>query len=251
MKVIDSYIEGKYGSDSAPDSDRFKDELGEYHASQVSNCPRKWFWKFKDPKDNDPSVYFELGRVFETIYGRALRWQFGDARVRQDVGIEIHVDDEITIVGESDWTVFKEGMPQVEKVILHEDGSRTCILPNGDEREYNNEVERVIETKTTKDVNWKLKYGYSKGHHYQLQTYMWAMNAPGLIAYMSRNELDEVIFDFERDDFMEADMEIRTRRQHQNLKDDEVPETDPMNEQECKYCNWREECKALGGEVWD
>jgi len=249
--LIDRWLESKY-TGGEPDGARFRDERGEYHASNISNCPRRWYWDFERESEDSWSPYFELGRVFEDVYGRALRWEHGDDRVKQDVNIEIRIDDDTRIVGESDWTVFKESARyEIDKVTLRRDGTRDAVTHAGDVVEYGRDVLKVVETKTTKDIDWRRRYGHKPSHLYQLQTYMWAMDCPGEIAYMTRNELDEMVFDFERDGQVEQDIEIRTTRHHANLLDDEPPDTDPVTDRRCKYCEWRSECESLGGSRWE
>lgn len=249
--LIDRWIEDKY-TGSSPDDDRFKDQRGEYHASSVSQCPRKWYWDFTREQEDEASVYFELGRVFEKIYGRALTWEFGDDRVKQDVRITIYLDDDISVVGESDWVVFEEdGRFDIDEVILKQDGTRQAVTNSGDILEYNSDIMKVIETKTTKKIEWRKKYGHKPQHLYQLQTYMWAMGVKGEIVYMTRNELDEMVFEFERDEQIEQDIEIRVRQQHNNLDSERVPDTDPITDRKCNYCEWKDSCQELGGSRWE
>lgn len=249
--LIDNWLRDKYTGGS-PGSARFKDDRGEYHASSVSQCPRRWYWDFKRETKDEWSPYFELGRMFEKLHGRALRWKYESYRVKQDVEITIHLDDDITVVGESDWVVFEEGARyNIDKVVLNQDGTRDAITESGDVVEYNSDIMKVIETKTTKKIEWREKYGYKKKHLYQLQTYMWAMGVRGEIVYLTRNELDEIVFSFDRDSFIESDMEIRVKRHHNNLEEDEPPDTDPLTDRACKYCEWKDDCKKRGGSRWE
>lgn len=288
MTLLEDYFEDKYTGNS---DGRFRDQIGEYHASNVSNCPRAWYWDFTREGEDSWSPYFELGRMFERMYGRALKWKYGD-RAKQDVQIEIEIADDITIVGESDWVIFEEDAPRVDKVILKQDGSREFIEDddridilsqlkdlryslNSTERingtfnkiidkleeaigeprranfNYDGQIEKVIETKTTGELKWRRKYGYKDKHLYQLSTYMWAFDAPGDIVYMTRNEADMMTFEFTRDEQIERDIEIRARAQDRNLKTEEVPDTDPLNENACKWCEWKAECKLMGGSRWE
>lgn len=272
MATIDPYLRDKYTGDH-PDSDRFKDERGEYHASNVSNCPRYWWWQFKRDGEDDWSPYFELGRQFELIYGAALAWEYGDFddsdlklkkpweianecdRVRQDVNIKILIDDEITITGESDWVVFREGKRyDIDRVVLDRTGDepeRTVVLDDGSIEEYDDDILKVVETKTTKKIEWREKYGHKKKHQYQLGVYMWAMDSMGELVYMTRNELDEMVFEFTRNPQIESDIEIRVRRHHQNLLDETPPDTDPLTDRACKWCEYKDECQSIGGSHWE
>lgn len=292
MSVLQSWIKAKYTGEQ-PDDDRFKDVRGEYHSSNVAQCHRRWYWDFKREDDNDDwSVYFELGRMFERAYGRALKHHYGEDRVKQDVMIEIR-REEFDIVGEADWVIFEEDINhRVDKVILHEDGTRTFLeedrvsqirdslddlkqsisecdqisfdadsvigklqdaisTHNQAEFQYTGQIQKVIETKTTKKIEWRERYGHKPQHLYQVQCYMWAMDCPGEIAYMTRNELDEMVFEFERDKKIETDIHIRCLEHHRNLAEDGiVPETDPIKDNRCKYCDYKSECQVHGGSRW-
>lgn len=255
--VIQEFIENKYGSDS-PGSDRFKKERGEVHASQVSNCQRKHYWNHRQPKATDPSIYFELGRMYERMYGRALASVYGEDMVIQDVGVEIHIHDDLKIVGESDWCILREPFEGENlKYVLETDGTRREIREYGSRQEghvidEDTEplVEEVLETKTTRKIKWKRVYGYDESHEYQLSVYMMAMDVPGKIVYMERNDATEWEFEFDRDENMDMDIRIRAQQHYRNLGSDEVPSTSPVSEKECKYCDHQAECKKLGGSKW-
>jgi len=290
MSLLSDYFEDKY-TDDHPDDERFKKEPGEYHASQVSNCHRYWYWDFTRAGEDSWSPYFELGRMFEDMYGRALRWKYGEDRVQQDVGFEMRLSNDVTLVGESDWVIVDEDAEPIDRVIIDQDGHREFVrrdpkvnLRNrldalrqdvnslgrvsgninnvvddlkdylGDPREetydYDGQIEKVIETKTTKKIEWRQKYGHKRKHQYQLASYMWAFDAPGEIVYVTRNEADQIVFEFERDVKVETDIEIRTLTQHRNLMNGTVPGTNPMTENQCQYCEFRDECQDLGGSRW-
>ena len=290
MSLLNDYFQDKYTGDH-PDDERFTKEPGEYHASQVSNCHRYWYWDFTRQGEDDWSPYFELGRMFETMYGRALRWKYGDNRVQQDVEFEMHLSDDVTLVGESDWVIVEEDTEPIDKVIIDQDNHREFVrrdpkvdlrerLDNlrqdvnslgrvpgnvndvvdnlkdylGEPREetyhYDGQIEKVIETKTTKKIEWRQKYGHKRNHQYQLACYMWAFDAPGEIVYMTRNEADQMVFEFERDVKVETDIEIRALKHHRNLINDTVPGTNPMTENQCKYCEYEDSCKEIGGSRW-
>lgn len=250
--VVSEYINDKYGSD-APDSDRFKNEIGEYHASEIGTCERRLKWKFERNPQSDPSPYFELGRMYERMYGRALRNKYGDDRVLQDVEVEIHVTDDITIVGESDWCVLREPYDgDTLKYVLHTDGTRVEMRDN-ETREVDigeQLVEKVIETKTTKAIKWKQMYGHSDGHEYQIGVYLWAIGVPGYIVYMERNDASEVSFSIPYNKMLCRDIELRARRHHKNMQSDVLPPTTPLSDQQCKYCPFTDECKQIGGSQW-
>ena len=262
--VIDNYIQRKYGN-SGPGSGRFRRTRGEYHASQVSACQRKLWYSFKEGSESDPSVYFELGRVFERIYGAALAAEYGATedevkqnlphelvdcvdRVQQDVGVEIVIEDDIILTGESDWVVFEEGVEPLDKVILR-DGERYAVR-DGTQSPYEGEVQKVIETKTTKNVGTKQTYGFDEGHKYQVATYMWGFDAPGEIVYMERNDLNTVDFQIEPSEELFMDIEIRIRRHHTNLGRDALPPTTPNSTYDCKYCPFKSQCQKAGGSIW-
>lgn len=278
--LIDRWLEARYTGES-PGSDRFKKRIGEYHASSIGKCPRQTFFKFTRETTDDWSPYFELGNTFEITYGSALCWEYGDIsdalltklsneeiieqsrRVFQDVMVDIIVDSEkdVRITGESDWTVLKQdaeymvdihGRPQHVK--LCEDGTRVLTWDDGHQTEYEEEDSpffKVVETKTTKKISWRKKYGHKEEHEFQVGTYMMAMGCKGEIAYMTRNELDEMVFPMEVDEGRRKDIELRARMLDHKLKVDELPDATPPRENQCKWCDWSDECELEGGSRWE
>lgn len=257
---VDEYIQDKYGNDS-PGSSRFKRQRDEIHASQISDCQRKLWWNHNKDHSSDPSIYFELGRMYERFYGRALRNRWGENQVLQDVEVQVLIEvdgEEVQLVGESDWCVLRE--PFTGEGLRYEvdlDGTRTEIRDYGQktkEIEIDEDTEPlvdfVIETKTTKKVKWKKVYGYGEDHLYQLSLYMMAMDVPGQIAYIERNDASLAKFDFDRDESMDMDIKLRATQHYRNLGDDELPPATPLTEQECKYCPHQSDCRRNGGSKW-
>lgn len=256
------YIEAKYGT-GGPDSDRFENHDHEVHTSQIADCQRKLFLDRREDVEAGASVYFELGRVFEVIYGAALAWQHGDLsredvafnkpwelpglvdRVQQDVNIHIEFADGATVPGESDWVVYEEGAEPLDEVRLdYETGERVAVR-DGEESEYGGEVQEVIETKTKNDVS-QLD-GPKTKHFYQLYGYMVALDAPGHVAYVERDDLSLREYHVERQDKYDMDLEYRVRQHVRNLRGDEEPDTNPASKWMCYYCEHRDGC---GGSLW-
>lgn len=251
MGLLDEWLEDKYTGDR-PGDERFRNEVGEYHASHVGKCLRETFYKFTKGRPDDWSPYFELGNRFEDIYGQALKWKFGNKRVVQDVTCDIQIDDDIVLTGESDWVVISAQENVPDHVTLHQDGTRTVTFRDGGERHgEGTPIDKVVETKTTKDISWCEQYGHKTAHEYQVRTYMWAFDCTGEIAYMTRNELDEMVFDFERSDTMETDIELRVRELHYSLINESIPDADPPYDGACKWCDFKPECRIEGGTRWE
>lgn len=266
--VIEDYLEAKYGT-GGPDSDRFEVEEGVIHSSRVSECQRKHYWKDVRGYSSDASPYFELGRMFELIYGAALAnehdpevtpevlsryhpWEVAERSrvVAQDVKVQISHKD-FLITGESDWVVLEEPMdPQPDVVEMHEDGRRVLVLRDGDDRPYDGEVAKVVETKTKKSVDWVKRGGPDEKHVYQVYPYMRAMDAPGEIAYMERNDWSEHVAPLEFDEDMWLDVMVRTSAHASNHRGDSLPPTTPLGSDECKWCPFTDECRAEGGSIW-
>jgi len=241
-----AYLRDKYENQ---DSDRFKRESGEYHASQIATCERRLYWKFEYGTENDPSSYpyFLLGNLYEDIYGDVLRYLF-EGQVEQDVEVEIRINDDIQIVGESDWVIFKQGKDHVDKVIL-ENGERTAII-DGEEVPYDDNVQKVFETKTAKSVSSRKQYGPKDKHIYQVNVYMFAFDCEGEIVYVERNDLSEHTFEYRRDHKIEDDIVLRAMHHHENMGDEDIPVTNPLDTFNCKYCDFQDACKDFGGSVW-
>lgn len=271
MGVVEEWIEAKYGVD-APGSERFKREIGEYHASSVGKCPRQVFYMFRDDYRSEASVYFELGREFEELYGAALAWRYGDFsheelkqfsnrelidacdRVLGDVECTIEVpyrDHFIQLEGESDWVILAKGQNEIDRVDLTADGDRYVTFDNGEKNVLEDVgIEKVIETKTTKEIGWRQKWGHHQDHEYQLRTYMWAFDCPGELVYLTRNALEEMVFEFTQHPIKQRDLELRVQRLHLKLSENELPDAAPPRDNICKYCEWHDECQSEGGTRW-
>lgn len=252
--VIKSYLDEKYLNRSNDDDGRFKDERGEYHASRVGSCPRQWAWKFQKGNESTSSPYFELGDYFETIYGDALRAEYGSDRVVQDVECEIQYSG-FHITGESDWVVLTPDAEITPETVFLDNatGTRRVMPADGDETQpYQNEIDHVIETKTIKKAAWVDRYGDSRDYIYQLSTYMLAFDCPGQLSYMERNDLSERVKPYERDEFREMDLQLRAKRQHDALDDDndDIPPAAPPKDKTCDWCQYKDECQEVGGRRW-
>lgn len=270
MTTIEEYIEAKHGS-GGPDGGRFEDdEDHEVHTSQVAACQRRHYWDRRRGTETEASVYFELGRVFEMMYGAALAWERGDLdhadltthkpwelpdlapEVQQDVSI--HVDfGGAEIPGEADWAVYRDGaVPLVEEhgpvrlVEVDPDGSRTFVWQDGHETHDETPFAEMIETKTKKDLG--MLDGPQEKHFWQAYGYMYALDCPGKITYMQRNDWEMEDFPLERDEAHDMDLEARVRRKVKNLQEDDGPPTaDPSSKWECYYCEHRSSC---GDSLW-
>lgn len=265
---VEDWLKAKYLGDS-PGSDRFQNVHGEYHASSFK-CVRQSYYKYTREREDEWSPYFELGNRFEDIYGAALAFQYSDVdddelaylsneeliertpRVAQDVTCNIVIDEGVHLTGESDWVVLEEGFDQAPNhVELRQDGTRRIEWEDGHETySQSSPIDRVVETKTTKKREWREEYGHKKEHEYQVRTYMWAFDCVGEIAYIIRNDLDELVYDFERDENIEKELEIQTRMLHMKLDEEELPDADPARPGICKWCDWKAECKVEGGTRW-
>jgi CRISPR/Cas system-associated exonuclease Cas4 (RecB family) len=273
--VVQDYIQAKYSA-GGPGSERFEPDPTEVHASQLSDCQRKRFWKHERAHDADPSPYFELGRVFELLYGAALAHAHDPAigehelkanqpwgvaamsdRVVQDVSVTIELDAG-AITGECDWVVLDPECPaardpgsygELDAVTLREGGSREALFASGDGMAYDRSwVRKVVETKTKKDLSY-LGTEPDEKHRYQVYPYMRAMDCPGEVAYMQRNDFAERTMPVELDDATWVDCVVRATEHMRNYGSDELPPTTPLDG-ECRWCPYKQECKREGGSAW-
>lgn len=193
----------------------------------------------------------------DTIDSRTLNkyhpWQIAQKSkfIQQDVNVKIELKGDNVIVGECDWVVLeipvKSGLDRVE---LSVDGERTMVNGEGDRIPYDGEVKKVVETKTKKDISWPKVDGPDKKHVYQVYPYMKALDAPGEIVYMQRNDWDEYVVPLDFDDNMWLDAKIRALTHASNVRGDELPPATPLSEGECKWCDFRDECAQNGGSEW-
>jgi len=263
-EYIDRYDPGRHASVAS-----------DVHASHVAECQRKEYWSHENGKSPEASPYFPLGNDIEDRYGDALREEFGDKRVRQDVGCTIFLpkrdeDGYIRLVGESDYVVFENPAPGRGHVVYDVDtGARFARGSYNEETEgyptrtealswdtYTGCIERVVETKTTKKLEWLDRYnrrGFKPKHRYQLGTYQRAFDAPGELTYITRNELDERRYFVPQEPSVWLEIMQRTYLHHSNRGGDVIPETDPLHDTSAcvRFCPFANECEKVGGSVWD
>ncbi len=271
--IFTDYLEAKYAS-GGPDDSRFKDVDGEIHTSELGRCQRRLWWERNNPQADESSPYFELGRVFEVMYGAALAWRHGDLtendlndhkpwelaalapKIEQDINIEVIVTNDVKIPGEADWAVYRDNWMDevrehggVDEVRLAAgdvgNGERRVTFADGHEVDLEpgepTPIAEVIETKTIKDHS--ILGGSPKASHlHQLWGYMWALNAPGRWTYMQRNDLDTIDIAQPLDENLFLDVELQVRRHRRNLFSDEEPPADPANKWSCYYCGHRDNC---------
>jgi hypothetical protein len=279
--TVQSYLRAKYGS-GGPGASRFEPVEEEVHSSQLSDCQRKRKWKFERGSKSEPSPYFELGRVFELLYGAALAYEHDpditsetlksnqpwdvaemSTRVVQDVNIRVELPGGGLIVGEADWVVFAPGCPGVDRVNEYgpvdlvevaADGSRAVVFDHGDGMEYDPDwTVKVVETKTKKNLDWVDKKGPDEKHVYQVYPYMHALDTRGELAYMQRNDWEERVIELEYDDdrWLDSMMRAQQHVSNQSAGPDEVPPTTPLDKSECRWCSFSSECRDVGGTRWD
>jgi len=270
--LIPAYLEAEHVTRYDPG--RHEGISDEVHASGVAKCQRRALWKYQNPPAPEASPYFTLGDAHEDLYGGPLRERYGDKRVRQDVGCTLFLpapsapEGVLKIVGESDWTVFSVDAPGRGHVCLLPDGTRTAKssydeategYPTLEEAqswsEYDDCIDLVVETKTTKDLESLDKFnkrGFKPKHRYQLAVYMRAFNAEGRLTYMTRNEWNERNYRVERSEGVWSEAMSRAYTHYYNRGDDVIPAADPLHDQgTCeRFCSFVDECKKVGGQQW-
>lgn len=275
MGRVDRFLERRFIFGQREDDERFQDIPRIRHASSLGKCQRQNYYKLTNDTDDVASPYFELGNLFEDLYGAVLAAEYGDFtddevanldndelveqcdRLLQDVTCNINLGEsageEVVITGEADWVVLYGGEKAVDHVELFDDGRRVQYCDGTEEKldkDKTTPIELVIETKTS-NLDWRDKYGHKFEHEYQVRTYMWAFDAKGEITYMERDDFSEMQFEFTRDRDVEDDMEFRAKQLHMKLTTNALPDADPPREHICKYCDWKDQCKIEGGSRWD
>lgn len=189
-------------------------EVGVYHASAMGKCVRRHYFNFKEDTqpENDAYPHFELGNRLEDLYEDALKEEYGEKYVKNDVPIKFQGDD-YKIVGSTDPVIIND---------------------NGD-------IETIFEVKTT--GNLKYTRGSPKDRHlYQLMCYMKALNVnKANIVYINKYNLETVTHEVQFDIVIWNDILNRAERLHEALENDEPPE--PVNSDESDYfCEFDERC---------
>ena len=279
-QTIEGYLQDKYSA-GGPGSERFDPVDDEVHSSQLSDCQRKRKWKHDRGTRADPSPYFELGRIFEMMYGAALAhehdpgietndlkrhppWEIVEmtTHVVQDVNVDIDLGG-VSVVGECDWVVLDESCPAahaheehgvLEEVQVTESGGRGARFGEGQTYDYEQDwVQKVVETKTTKDLDWKRKRGADDKHVYQVYPYMHALMTEGEIIYMQRNDWEELVFplEYDADKWLDCVVRARTHARNQKAEENVVPPTSPLDDSECRWCDFSHECANVGGSRWE
>jgi len=134
-----------------------------------------------------------------------------------------------------------------DHIALRDDGARVVHV-DGEEFDYEGRhVTKVVETKTKKDLDWVRRKGPDKKHVYQVYPYVHALDCPGEIAYMQRNDWEEMVVPVEYDDDVWTDCVMRAKQHHHNMVGDSVPPASPLDESSCRWCPFSDECREMGG----
>lgn len=226
--IMSDYLEAEFGEDSedSDDDDRFRYQQGEWHSSNTYGCMRKWWYKFKLGSRSDPSSYpyFKLGHTYEKILGEALANRYSEDRVEQSHIIDpIPIEGSGEMVGEADFVIWDQDKENIIK---------------------------GVEAKTTGNIKYK-RGEPSTSHLYQVHPYMYATGLDQWnIIYMQRDDLETVVHKVNFDDEIWSSIVNRCKTFDYYLDVDKIPDADPDSEFQCKYCDFRKECKQEGGTRW-
>lgn len=215
--MIEDYLLDTYNSD---EEDHWSVDEGVYHASDVSKCPRKTFFKHKvGPEDNDAGSCknFERGNMVEDFAEKVLRHEFGYRHVGNAISVNVGFDD-FELVGETDPVIFGE----------------------------NGAIDKLFEVKSKNPFNFKyVKDEPQLSHVYQTHVYMQGLGLDEAdIWYVQIPDFDDVVHTVEFDDEVWGDIVERLFTIHECIERGVRPDRDPFASWECKkeYCPYYGRC---------
>ena len=211
-KIIDDYL-------LKEDKER---TIGEYYCSELSNCYRQIWFKFKNPKPVDAATrrIFERGNVMHEFVRNVLARHPDTKVIQSEQSMRIpDTETGLVIAGRFDNLIE---MKQGESVL--------------------------VEVKSTKSLDYLTKpYPH---HVMQIMPYLLIRkNMKGVILYIDNNlqiKTFEVAFDWD----IFRQVILRARVIHKHLIENTIPPAECKTIEDkkwsCGYCNYAKECNLMG-----
>lgn len=219
--ILKKFLENKYGN---REEDFWEPEIGTYHASELSDCPKKIYLdKTGEESETDSSSYpyFLLGNMLERQYFYALKSYYGSDHVKNDVRISIELNEDvqkspIEIVGQTDPVLV----------------------------DYNLEPKRVFEVKTIKNLHY-VEEEPKMGHYMQITPYLKVLKCPGTIVYIKRDDLSTLVHDVSFDPELFSERVEEIKKVHNAIINKTPPPAEPREQWQCKWCDYKEACDEV------
>ncbi len=189
---------------------------GWFHAGESGMCPRALFYKFKAPKAHEPKTLrkFRVGTMIHEEVQRIL----GQSK-KQWVECErpvtvTDVETDMVVSGKAD-------------VFIIENNKRT-----------------VVELKSVNTIKFVRDKGEPNKHHVaQLTMYMRALRAEGYLVYVDKTNLETQTFKVPYVENYFKHLMDKFRKVYEHLTLNTLPDTDPIDSWECRWCQYKNECE--------
>jgi len=198
-------------------------EVGVFHASGISGCPRKIYYGYIFPKEYDLKTLkiFHIGHKIHELLQKLIEENSEFERVEvekpvmvTDIETDLNIHGRIDLVG------------------------------------YNKTDKIVVEIKSINSLHYIEEDNKPNQHHVeQLQVYLRCMRAKkGLLVYVEKSNLNIKTFYVEYDDELFKNILKRLRLIYKCQKEGSSPnriDGYPSN-WECRYCKFKKECSSEG-----
>lgn len=210
QNIVDDYVDEL---SSKEDKSFWRKEKNRYHVSYGSKCTRDVFYSYLQKKEFGCRTKrnFRLGHIMEDIMEGSLKNAFG--AIENSVVLEKKFDG-YDIVGETD-PVLKVG----------------------------NTVLDMFEIKSTGFSNYK-KDRPNFDHILQVHGYMGLLGLDGCnIIYVDKKDLSVVPHKVNFSNQLFELWKSRIDKLHAHLKEHTLPDKNPVEDYQCKYCSYKKICK--------
>ena len=227
MKVDDIITEELTSINNKERLKHKKREPGIFYPSESMQCQRKIYISVIEParkKETMPLGLFHMAKYAEESIIKCMQNRPGYT-VQEQVRLEREIAPNVTIHGYIDFT------------LLDDDGNTT----------------HVYEIKSIGNISYIQKAEEAKLHHRsQLQCYLQTINCDkGGIIYVERGDICKIKqFDDTLDPVLWKNIKTHFTELTEYMDDRKIPPPVPVEEWECKYCEFKKECaeerKMLG-----
>lgn len=211
-----------------------------FRASGSWKCERNLFFERIDPRDQTDLIEHE---GMATIPGTAAHEFFQsrlskiDSKFEHEVEIKIEHKN-IVLTGHADSIIG-----------LNDDGSHGHFLES--------DCVLLIDYKSMKNLYYADDNDASKHHFIQINLYAHAIskmvghsNIYCHVVPIHKENYEHKVQAFKYDELAAIQILDKLEGIYQSVENDVAPDADPEESWECRFCNYQDECKHLGGKKW-
>jgi len=197
--------------------------IGHYNASELGTCYREWFWRYTNPLEinDETQMIFNMGHMYHS---------FVDEVLEKSKNIEVIHN---------------------EKSLLLLDNKSDCVVHGRVDNVVNyNDTEYILDTKSTKSVEWAEKFPTSEDYLMQLNIYMKFFNIKkGALLYIEKATLKTYLKELNYDKKY-LDMALqRIGVIDKHLKENKLPiaegSLDSKKSWKCRFCVYKDDCDKI------